>query len=1080
MIRAIGAYTLSECMDIVSDLVYRAEREDGQARNVVFCEDRLTLIAERAITKKLGGSFRTYVTTYARALKTRGKVLTKQGSVIVLDSIVSALQKEGKLKRFVRGVPRGMAKSLYETIAQFAASDVDEDTLLAASKSLGGGVLKDKVKDIAKIYAEYEAFLRENSYVDESGYLALLPKSLEETGALRGANVYFLCYGSFTAQAAKTLKTAFASAANVTGIFCYGKEEFYAGAGWKAYISAAKEYGGAQEVDAGVALQKEAEVLRKGIFNPSSFARGREKYETGAVRIFEAGDKNEEMEKIAVKIKRFLATHPDARYRDFAVLASDAKGYTLAVKKAFSEYGIPYYLDEKRSLKTHPLSEFLFSCFDAVRTGLLPDSVDSVLQNPFFAGDCADEYRNYLLKHANYRGGARKEIREPSTERGAFFYDKARVERNRERLLDLLSLVPKKGRGKAYCDAVREILKRIDASSRLKETASKVQDAALKGYLSQIDGTLFKVLAEAETLLESREMTIAEFLDVLKDGLDATEISFIPVKTDAVFVGDINDSRIEKVRVLFAVGLDSSVPKNTSDTSLISDREIKELEGVNAKTEPTVEEVNRRAAESVALNLCTFTDEAHFSYALSADGNETALSEIFRYIDALFCDEKGEALVMGKGWKSEELPYRCSAFSPAVKRWYELRGQDEKAGIFYGEECNAVEQALSRVQGGSWAKEAYDAEDAGEYLSVGDGLFFRGGKSSPSALETYFSCPFKHFLKYGLHLKEREEQTVMATDSGNFIHELLQKTADVLESVTTEEEAKELARNTADEILKNPPYSYGAETVAGRYAQMRLKEEGVAATAAVFRQLKGSLYRVEKTEKKVETEYFRGMIDRVDESGDFVRVIDYKTGSIDETPAAYYTGRKIQLQLYMTAVKGEKIPAATFYFPASLSYEEEGKAFKMKGFFCNDEDALIAGDVRWKTYGEGEEYEFFGLKNNGRSNSRAMDSMTFSDFIDYSTLVTKTAREEISQGYIAASPYEEACKFCPYGGACEHDCNRGFFRGTDFTVSAKTIASIVRQKKEEEDRKESAAREKDGLLKQTAEKCEEEEEKTRG
>ena len=175
MIRAIGAYSLSECMEIMSELVFRAEKADEKKRNVVFCEDRLTLIAERAMTEKLGGSFRSYVTTYARALKTRGKVLSKQGSVMVIDGIVAALQKEGRLCRFVHGVPRGTAKSLYETIAQLAASAVDEEMLEESACLLEDGVLKDKVKDIAAIYTEYRKFLRENAYVDESGYLALLP-----------------------------------------------------------------------------------------------------------------------------------------------------------------------------------------------------------------------------------------------------------------------------------------------------------------------------------------------------------------------------------------------------------------------------------------------------------------------------------------------------------------------------------------------------------------------------------------------------------------------------------------------------------------------------------------------------------------------------------------------------------------------------------------------------------------------------------------------------------------------------------------------------------------------------------------
>ena len=1078
MIRAIGAYTLSECMEIMAQSVADSEKQNSARRNIVFCEDRLTLIAERAMMQKLGGSFRSYVTTYARALKSRGRVLTKQGSVMVIDGIVSALQKEGRLKRFSRGgMPRGTAKSLYETIAQSASSSVNSEALKAGAEQLENGILKDKISDIAEIYAEYEKFLKHNAYVDESGYLALLPDYLKATGELDGANVYFLCYGSFTSQAAKTLKAAFERAENVTGIFCFGKEDFYTGSALSAFLKAAeddrRESGNTGEKlraeNKGVPLDKEAEVMRTGLFNPTAFSRGRNKYRTDAIRLFEAEDKNDEAEKIAVAIKSRMSRDASFRYRDFAVLLSDIKGYTPAVKKAFSQYNIPFFLDEKRSLKTHPLSAFLLSCFEAVKTGLLPDSVDAVLANPFFGG--ADGYRNYLLKYANFRGGAKKEIKNANAQNGAQYeandgdggtlrnkksvapeYDEAELNVKREKLLTLLSPVKRQAKGAEYCRAVREILRYSCAETRLKEMTESIKDVALKGYLGQIGGAIERLLCECETLLGEREMNVAEFENVLSDGLDATEISLIPVKLDAVFVGDINESRIEKVRILFAAGMNENVPKTTSDTALISDREIEKLAEVKAKMEPTVAEVNLRGRENTALNLCTFTEGAYFSYALPADGTEAAVSEVLKYVSALFCTNDGGALEAKKGWADEDFVYRCSAPAPARLCWYEQRERDEINGVRYSRRCNALEQALARFEeDGAWAQAALTAEENTGFVSCGEKLFFRGGKISPSALETYFSCPFKHFLRYGLGVKEREEQSVMATDSGNFIHELLQRVAMRFSDFTSEEEARAAARETGEELLKKPPYCYLKDTSSGEYAAKRLLAEGVEASAAAFRQVKGSLYRVAETEKTVETPFFRGKIDRVDETDDFVRVVDYKTGRIDDSPSTYYTGEKIQLQLYMTAAKGDKIPAGAFYFPASLAFSEESVVpFKMKGFFCGDAEALNAGDPVMAAGEKGTESEFFTAKNGDTRNTHSMDRLTFSDFIDYSTYVSSGARKEIAQGFIGVSPHKEACKFCSFGGVCGFHPDKTACREDDFIVSPERIASIVREKREEE------------------------------
>lgn len=1064
MIRAIGAYSLSECMEILAERVAEGERRDADKKNVVFCEDRLTLVCERALTQKIGGSFRSYVTTYARALKTRARVLSKQGSVMAIDGIVTRLRKEGKLRRFAQGVPRGTAKSLYETISQLAASAVDADTLSAGAETLENGVLRDKIRDVAEIYGEYKRFLAEEAYVDESGYLALLPEYLKSNGEIDGADVYFVCYGSFTAQSFKTLRAAFERAENVTGIFCCGKEDFYTHAAMKKFEKCAREYaaerGAAQPIveNLGVPLGGEAEILRKGLFDPTAL-KAKTGVKTGAIRLFEAEDKTDEAEKVAAKIRRALAEDTALRYRDFAVLTSDTKGYALAVKRAFSEYGIPYFLDEKRSLKTHPLSAFLLSCFTAVRTGYSPDAIDALLQNPFFGG--ADEYRNYLLKYANYRGGAKNEIKPIAMRKegeeddlGACEYDEKLLNENREKLLRLLRCVKTSAAGEEYCACVRELLRISGAKERLTGLIERTKDVALKNYLSQIDGAIERLLCECEALIARRAMTVAEFETLFSDGLDATEISLIPVKTDAVFVGDIHDSRIEKVKMLFAVGMNDGVPKNTTDTALISDREIEKLKEIKAKIEPTVAEVNLRSREDAALNLCTFTKRAYFSYALSPDGSEPMLSEVFKYIRALFRNEDGEPIQTEKGWTEGDFVYACAADAPAMRRWYLERDEDERRGVFYGERCNAIEQALARKhEDNVWSGAAYAADCAKDGVSCGEELFFRRGKISPSALETYFSCPFKHFLRYGLQLKEREEQSVMATDSGNFIHELLQRIACSFEKIKTEDEAAARAAEIAEQLLKKPPYCYSSDTGAGAYAQKRLTEEGIAAAKAAFRQIKGSLYTVGETEKSVETQNFRGKVDRVDVSDEFVRIIDYKTGAIDDTPSSYYTGQKLQLQLYMTAVRGDKIPAGVFYFPASVSFsDEESVPFRMKGFFCGDDDAVGIGDVTMSDAQDGVSSEFFPKKKGEKSNAHALDRMTFSAFVDYSTYVAEGACREIADGFIGVSPHKGACSYCPYGGACGFNPDKTACREDDFTVSAKRIASIVNAEREEKEK----------------------------
>lgn len=1047
MTTLIQAYTLSECMEAMAE--YASAYERAGTANLIFCEDRLTLIAERALARATGGTFLSSVTTFARFLKSEGRILTKQGSVMAIGNIMSELQREKALKCFTSAAGiKNNAKCVYETVAQLAASEVTPETLKESLEDLPQDMLKDKISDLAAVYEEYTRFLREKGYVDESRYLSLLPGCIRRDGNLKGKNIFFLCFTSFTAQAAETIRAAVETAENTIGIFCAGEEEIYTNRASSVFSRICNESGKkVRKLLRGIKLDGEAEVLRSGLFEPEKLSG--ERMRTDKIRIFEAEDKSAEAEYIAANIKKLMAETSKLRYRDIAVLVSDAASYSLPFKKTFDEYGIPWFFDEKKSLKRHPLSRFLLSCFAVVREGYSPASVQALAQNVFF-GD-SDEYRNYLLKFANYRGGAKREIKSGELVEN---YDREKLVLCREKLLKATAGIVRRGTGREYCRAVRRILSEFSVEEKLKELTESVEDASFKSYLSQIAGALESVLAEAELLTGERKMTSSEFETVLADGLDATDISLIPLKSDAVFVGDITDSRIEKVRVLFAAGMTDAVPRTADDTALVSDKEIERLAAVKTLLEPTVAEVNLRSRESAALNLCTFTDRLYLSYPLGADGSEPALSEIFRYVDGLFSDGKGARLQAEKKLPEEDFKYKCSALSPAIRELLIRKNEFERCREDTRREYSSLYAALEKLSVSE--RDDYLKECNGQIrIESGKELFFREGKISPTLLESYFCCPFCNFASQGLKLKEREEATVMAADSGNFVHALLEETTKKLGEFTSEEDARAYAEEAGRKLLERPLYAAQSDTAAGGYSSESLLFEGVEVAAAVFRQIRASKYRVEETEKAVKTDSFRGKIDRIDGTDKYVRVIDYKTGNIDDSPTSYYTGRKLQLELYMSAVKGSRIPAGVFYFPASVSYAKntEGR-FRMKGFLNGDEEALLSGD---ETLSEGGKSEFFDaqLKDNSRL-EKVMDEETFRDFLDYAVYEANQGAKELAGGFIAPTPYKGECTYCRYGGMCGFNYDLTPER-VEESIKPKAIAEIARRHREGKDIDEETA-----------------------
>ena len=142
-----------------------AENERNGQKTLVFCEDRLSLLAERAVLSAVGGTFLTEVTTFARFLSGNANVLSKQGSVVEISSLITECESELQCFR------KNAAQAVYETIAQLSASRVDADLLRGGERETEG-VLQGKLHDLAILLEKYREFLNANGLVDENGYLA--------------------------------------------------------------------------------------------------------------------------------------------------------------------------------------------------------------------------------------------------------------------------------------------------------------------------------------------------------------------------------------------------------------------------------------------------------------------------------------------------------------------------------------------------------------------------------------------------------------------------------------------------------------------------------------------------------------------------------------------------------------------------------------------------------------------------------------------------------------------------------------------------------------------------------------------
>ena len=1002
MALAIRAATLSDALDALSEEI--AKREAAGETNYVFCEDRLTLLAERAILRESGGTFLSEVTTFARYLSDERPVLSKEGSVMKINELITKRKGEGCFTG-------ASARAVYETIAQLSASMVDAKLLLSAAETTDG-MLKRKLGDLAALLQEYNAFLHENGLIDENGYLALLPEKIQ-SGNLSDVNVFFFAFPSFTKQALEGVRAAFRHAKSVTGIFIGGEEALYTERALHAFLRIAKECNVTlQKRQAPSALLKEGKAILKGVYSPIED----EPIKAENICIFEAQDEAEELEKIAALIKKHVSE--GKRYLDISVLVPGSN-YYLTAEKVFSSYKIPFYLERKRALTEHPFAQYVLSILEGVASGPLPEDADRIAASVCFGE--ADLYRNYLLRFAFYRGGARREIKkqeeieELKREKLTPFSD---------RMHQILNLFPFKASAAAYVKAVRElfaltewdkVLEKLKADAgEIGEGFSPAEITFLERDLSEKDA-FGKTLLEIERVVGTREFGVREFASLLKSGLDANEVLLIPPSLDAVFIGDATECMLATTPILFAAGLTDNLPVVSEDTAIISDKEIKRLSEIRVEIEPAIQEVNMRKRESFALNLASFSERLYLSRPVRLHGEETRESEVLSFVRESFKTPP----------MPEVYPYDRCEFAPATLKLIRERERQRR-----GKNVSKQDEKRYRELREALAMQGFVLPEGDRHAPtpLAAQLWMRRDDVSPTLLESYFECPYAGFVQRGLALTEQREGVTKA-DAGTFVHAVLESVAKEFNTIKDPAKLQERVRSVSEALLDEPRFLPLLDTNEGLYVRERLMRECLSAAEAAWKQVNLSSFQVTAPEEKLSIEdlHIKGTADRVDEVGSLVRVVDYKTGYYDDSPLAYYTGRKLQLELYLVAaskckspdgVSEGKSPAGAFYFPAADVFHKEGDTprYVLRGFYNAEDEVLTAFDTKLEV---GQASKLFdGARVAPKAGGNGMSAEDFADFLQYGYFVAQQAEEEMKQGNYAPSPYGKACERCRYQSLC--------------------------------------------------------------
>ncbi|MBQ9827128.1 MAG: PD-(D/E)XK nuclease family protein, partial [Lachnospiraceae bacterium] len=812
------------------------------------------------------------------------------------------------------------------------------------------------------------------------------------------------------------------------------------------------------------------------------------------VKLTECTDLDEETYYIADEIDR-LVKQEGYRYRDFAVITSDQETYRRFFEKNFKHFGIPYFMDDKRSIEGNAYVEFIRELLNTTISGFMYDPLFSFLRSGLtgIPDEDIDAADNYALQFG---------IRSKNAWEGEWTPedpDEAeRLNGIRSSIYDIFmrceeSIFKSGLTVSERCSGIRRLSEELNVRERLQEIAEGFLKRGMPSRAQEygrVYDAVEDIFDKFSGIMGDEAMGLREFMSILEEGFSNVKLGVVPSVQDETVIGDVRRTRLSDVKMLFFAGLnDNLIPAPISTGGVLNDGDKKILKEYDVTLSP--DRQKKACEERFYLYTILSKPEEKLYLTFSRTGTDNRalrpssligkITQVLQKLEAGKCE-----LTLYEGD-----PLYAVAGDLSLKASKEADGRFRQAVAFLKGD-DAGRTMLEKLESGAFSGDEHPAlEPAAADLLFEDGVL----RISVTALEKFAACKYRYFAAYTLGLEERKELKLRQVELGNIYHRAFEIVAKTMQDKgiswqdLSEDEIRAMVTEGVEKAFED--CSTGAITDTARNMEIMDTIVRVAENAAaVFRyQMEHSSFRTAEAEKKIVSKpmdlgngrklIIRGKLDRLDvcdmDGGEYLKVIDYKSGKKDFHLDRVYEGTDLQLFLYLNEITEQKmkkdgsapvLPAAVFYINIDDPYvecfgadDEEIKKnriteLKPKGIVSRDEKTLLALDNRMEN-GYKSDIIPAGYKTGGGFNNNVTKAADPEQLLMMERHVKKLSEimaGEIAEGAITADPFkkgsESSCEYCPYKAVCGFDLS---IDGYDFRRPKKYTPEEIWEMLEQEE-----------------------------